>query len=175
MRRRGFTLIELVVGLGLTSLVLAALAVAVPTALRARDAAAAALARLTAARGVLAAVERELATALPAPVVVAATPPRLAFTGGAEPGEAIAYTLERDALVRRAAPRLALRPETALAVRLLDGVSALEVTTFDGHAWSAAWASDVLPVAVRVRLTFTDGESLETLAPIPTARPRRGA
>jgi len=170
--RAGFTLLELVVALGMTSLVLAALATAVPTALRARDAATTALLRATTARGVLTALERELATALPAPVVVGAAPSRLAFTGGAEPGEAIAYDLERSALVRRAAPRLAVQPETAPAVRLLDGVAALEISAFDGRAWSRAWASDVLPTAIRVRIVFLDGEAVETLAPIPTARPR---
>jgi type II secretory pathway pseudopilin PulG len=172
--RAGFTLLGLVVALGMTSLVLAALATAVPTALRARDAATTALLRATAARGVLAELERELATALPAPVVVAAAPSRLAFTGGAEPGEAIVYDGERGALVRRAAPRFAVQPAATPAVRLLGDVAALEVSAFDGRAWSRAWASDVLPTAVRVRIVFLDGEAIEALAPIPTARRSAG-
>lgn len=173
-RRRGFTLLEILVALAVTAVLLAALARAVPTALAARAAATARLDRAVTSGAALAAVERELATALREPFLLATAPaPRLEFSGGAEPGERLAYTLERGALVRRAAPRRALEPPGGAGVPLLRGVAALDLAAFDGETWTRTWAqAEDPPAAVRLRIVFDDGETLETVAPIPTARRR---
>jgi prepilin-type N-terminal cleavage/methylation domain-containing protein len=180
-RRGGFTLIETMVALGLTAVVLAALAVAVPAAMRAERGARARLERATTARTVLIHLERELANALAEPVVVSATPrPLLEFTGGTEPGERLAYTIEGTTLVRRAAPRFATEPDIGSGggsgggpgVRVLADVAALEVRAFDGREWLAQWHASVVPEAVRVRIVFTDGDAVATVAAIPIAHRR---
>ena len=173
-RSHGFTLLEILVALAVTAVLLAALARAVPTALAARSAAVTRLERATMAGAALAAIEREAATALPEPIVLAASPaPRLELTGGLEPGERIAYTLERGALVRRAAPRRSLDAPGGVGTAVLHDVATLELAAFDGQAWTPTWAQANAPAAIRLRVVFTDGETIETVAPIPIAR-RRG-
>jgi hypothetical protein len=115
----------------------------------------------------------ELASALAEPVVVAATPhPLLEFTGGTEPGERLAYTIEGTTLVRRATPRFATEPTAGPGVRVLADVAALEVRAFDGRDWLAQWHASTPPEAVRVRIVFADGEAVTTVAAIPIARRR---
>jgi prepilin-type N-terminal cleavage/methylation domain-containing protein len=173
-RPRGFTLLETMVALGLTAVVLSALAVAVPAALRAERGARARLERATTARSVLLHLERELATALAEPVVVGATPePRLEFTGGTEPGARVAYTIEGTALVRRTTPRFALAPQPGPGVPVLADVAGFEVRAFDGRDWVAHWHAATAPEAVRVRIVFGDGDAVETVAAIPIAHRRR--
>jgi hypothetical protein len=106
-------------------------------------------------------------------MIVASAPPSLEFTGGAEPGERLAYRLDGDTLVRRATPRFAASGADAVAVPLLSGVASLGLAAFDGHAWRAEWDDTMPPPAVRLRLAFTDGEVLETVAPVPAGRPRK--
>jgi prepilin-type N-terminal cleavage/methylation domain-containing protein len=172
-RRAGFTLLETLVALGVTAVVLAALAVAVPAALRAERGARARLERATSARTVLLHLERELASALAEPVVVDATPrPLLEFTGGTEPGERLAYTIDGTALVRRATPRFAIEPNAGPGVRVLADVATLEVRAFDGRDWLAQWHASAAPEAVRVRIVFADGDAVTTVAAIPIARRR---
>jgi type II secretory pathway component PulJ len=172
-RRGGFTLLETTVALGLTAIVLSALAVAVPAGLRAERGARARLERATTARGVLLHLERELASALAEPVVVAATPrPLLEFTGGAEPGERVAYTVDGTTLVRRATPRFATSPTAGPGTPVLVDVSALEVRAFDGRDWLPQWHERAAPEAVRVRIVFVDGDVVATVAAIPIARRR---
>jgi type II secretory pathway component PulJ len=175
-RRAGFTFLETMVALGVTSVVLATLAVAVPAALRAERGARARLERATTARTVLLHLERELATALAEPVVVAATPrPLLEFTGGTEPGERLAYTIDGTTLVRRATPRFATAPDEARRVDVLADVAALEVRAFDGRDWLPQWQASAAPEAVRVRIVFADGYAVTTVAAIPIARRRSGS
>jgi prepilin-type N-terminal cleavage/methylation domain-containing protein len=172
-RAHGFTLLEILVALAVTAVLLAAIARAVPTALAARTAAVGRLERATTAGAALAAIERELATALPEPVVVATGPtPKLEFTGGLEPGERIAYSLERGTLVRRAAPRRALDGPGGAGRPLLHDVAAVELAAFDGRAWTPTWALADAPAAIRLHVVFTDGDAIETVAPIPIAHPR---
>jgi prepilin-type N-terminal cleavage/methylation domain-containing protein len=172
-RRRGFTLLEVLVALGATAVVLAALATAVPMTLRANAVASARLEQATVARSLLLHLERELATALPEPFALTTTPDaRLEFTGGAEPGERVTYTVERGALVRRARPRFAPPDPGARGVALVHGVASLALDAFDGRAWIAPWRAGTPPEAVRIRLAFADGETAETIAVVPTARRR---
>jgi type II secretory pathway component PulJ len=172
--RDAFTLVETVVALGLTAVVLSALAVAVPTALRAERGARARLERATTTRTVLLHLERELASALDEPVVVAATPHALLeFTGGTEPGERITYAVEGTALVRRATPRFATAPPAGPGVPVLADVATLEVRAFDGRDWRAQWHERAVPEAVRVHVVFADGDVVDTVAAIPIARRRR--
>ena len=177
MRRRhlsrGFTLVETLVALAVTAVILAALATAVPTTLRANTVASARLEQATAARTLLLHLERELTTTSPEPFLLASAPaPRLEFTGGREPGERLVYTVERGAIVRRAAPRFASTDSHASGVPVLDQVAVLTLEAFDGRDWVATWQSSRPPEAVRVRIRFADGETLGTVATIPTARRR---
>jgi prepilin-type N-terminal cleavage/methylation domain-containing protein len=174
-RARGFTLLEILVALAVTAVLLAALARAVPTALAARSAAAGQMERATTSAAVVASIERELASMVDEPVVVAASPARLEFTGGAEPGERIAYALERGALVRRAAPRGALDGPGGAGTTLLRDVAAIELAAFDGSAWTPTWTLPDAPGAVRLRVVFGDGQTIETVVPIPISRRRGGA
>jgi prepilin-type N-terminal cleavage/methylation domain-containing protein len=171
---RGFTLLETLVALAVTAVLLGTLAVAVPSTLRAGRGARARLARATTTRSVLLNFERELAGALREPVVLVGTPvARLEFTGGAEPGERLAYTTERGRLVRRATPRFAAAPAPGRAVTVLDDVAAVELRAFDGRDWVAEWHERLPPEAVRIRIVFADGDAAGTVATIPTAPHRR--
>ncbi len=171
-RDRGFTLLEALVALALTAVVLGALATAVPTTLRANTVATARLERATVARTLLLHLERELASALAEPFVLTREPARLEFTGGAEPGERLVYTLEDGALVRRATTRFAPGDPTARAVPLVGDLAAMTLEAFDGRDWVAAWRASAPPEAVRIRIRFADGETAGTIATIPTARRR---
>jgi len=174
--RRGFTLLETLVALATTAVLLGALATAVPAALRAREAATARLERATTVRTLLLHLEHELAGTLPEPFTLAGgAVPRLAFTGGSEPGEQLAYAFERGALVRRTAPRGAQPDPAARGIAVLEDVAAVELRAFDGTTWVEAWQASAPPVAVRIRILFTDGEAAGTIATIPTARPRRAS
>jgi prepilin-type N-terminal cleavage/methylation domain-containing protein len=174
-RSPGFTLLETMVALGVTAVLLSALAVAVPAGLRAERGARARLERATTTRTVLLHLERELASALAEPVVVTATPQsRLEFTGGAEPGERLAYAIEGTTLVRRATPRFAAEPPLGRGTPVLDGVASLEIRAFDGRDWLAEWHASAVPEAVRVRIVFADGDAAGTVAAIPIARRRGG-
>jgi len=169
----GFTLVETLVALAVTAVVLAALATAVPATLRANAVATARLDQATAARALLLHLERELATAMPEPFLLAPAPaPRLEFTGGAEPGQRVVYEVLRDALVRRTGPRFTPLDPQAPGVRVLEHVAAITLEAFDGRDWIAAWQTSGPPEAVRIRIRFTDGESLGTVAVIPTVRRR---
>jgi prepilin-type N-terminal cleavage/methylation domain-containing protein len=172
-RARGFTLLETLVALAVTAVVLTALATAVPAALRANEAARARLDRATAARAFLLHVERELASALAEPCTVAAEPAtRIEFTGGAEPGARVTYTLERGAVVRRSWPRFTAPDPQAPGVPVLDGVAMLSLDAWDGRAWQATWAASRPPEAIRMRLRFADGETASGVAAVPIARRR---
>ena len=168
-RRAGFTLLETTIALGATAVVLVTLAVAVPTALRTKRGARTRLERATTARTVLLHLERALASALAEAVVVTPAPStRLEFTGGGEPGERLAYTVDGAALVRRATPRFTTEP-VATGVRVLGDVAALELRAFDGRDWRADWHVREPPEAVRIRIVFADGEEASTVAAIPIA------
>jgi hypothetical protein len=165
--------VETAVALAVTAVVLVALATAVPATLRTTAAATARLEQTTAARAFLLHLERELATALPEPFVLAASPaPRLEFTGGAEPGRRLAYGVENGAIVRRTTPRFAAPDPHAPAVPLLRDVDALALEAFDGRDWVPAWHASTPPAAARVRIRLADGETFGAVAAIPTARRR---
>jgi len=145
----------------------------VPTTLRANVVATDRLEQATAARTLLLHLERELTTAGPEPFILASVPAaRLEFTGGREPGERLVYAVERGAIVRRAGPRFAATDARAGGVPVLDHVAALTLEAFDGRDWVATWQASLPPEAVRVRIRFADGETLGTVATIPTARRR---
>lgn len=166
----GFTLLEVVVALGVTAVLLAALATAVPGVLRARGVATERLERATVVRTVLLHLERELAGAVAEPFAVMAA--GLEFTGGGEPGERLSYTVEHAALVRRATVRFAPADSSAPGVPLVDGVAAMTVDAFDGRDWVTPWRDRTPPEAVRIRLQLDDGETASTIVSIPTARRR---
>ena len=167
---RGFTLLEAVVALGVTAVLLGALATAVPTTLRANTVATERLERATLARMVMLHLERELSTALAEPFVV--DPGRVEFTGGTEPGERLVYDVEDGSLARRASVRFALADRVAPGVPLLADVAAMTVEAFDGRDWVSPWRAATPPEAVRIRLRFVDGETAGTIATIPIARRR---
>ena len=178
MQHRGaFTLVEMLIALAATSVLLAALATAIPTALRAREAAAERLGRTEVTRAVLGRLEHELAAVVAERFeVVDGAAPMLRFSGGGEPGDRLTYSVERGRLVRAVAPRFAVADApTAPGDVVLDGVAALELAAFDGRGWRRAWDADDPPMAMRVRLVFGDGEALELVAPVPVGRPRRDA
>lgn len=174
-RERGFTLLETLVALAATTVILGALATAVPTALRARTAATARLERATTSRTLLLHLERELASAQPERFVLVGAPtPRLEFSGGDDPGQQLAYGLVGDALVRRTAPRWSAPEASRPGVPVLEQVRRIELAAFDGTAWRDTWQAETPPIAVRIRIVFTDGDAIGTVATIPTARPRSG-
>jgi type II secretory pathway pseudopilin PulG len=166
----GFTLLEALVALGVTAVMLGAVATAVPTALRASTVATARLERATVARAVLLHLERELSATLREPFALTAE--RLEFTGGPEPGERLAYTVEGGALLRRASPRFAPVDPAAAGVPLVRDVVEMRVEAFDGRDWVTPWHESTPPEAVRIRIRFTDGETVTTIAAIPVARRR---
>jgi type II secretory pathway component PulJ len=171
---RGFTLLETLVALATTTIVLGALATAVPTALRARTAATARLERATTSRTLLLHLERELSTALPERFLLRGTPaPRLEFSGGDDPGQQLAYGIEHGTLVRRTAPRWSVPEASRPGVTVLEQVSRVELAAFDGTTWHDTWQAETPPTAVRILIAFTDGDTIGTVATIPTARPRR--
>ena len=171
-RTGGFTLLETLVALSVTAVVLMSLATAVPTLLRTRGAATAALERATTTRSVLLHLERELAGTLREPFRLQVDPDeRLEFTGGQEPGERLVYAVEHGVLVRRTGARVALEPP-GHAVPVLDGVARWSLEAWDGRAWVTRWDSTELPQAVRIRLDLADGGTVGMVAPIPSARRR---
>ena len=169
----GFTLLETLVALAATAVILTALATAVPTTLRVNAAATDRLDRATAARTLLLHLERELASTMSEPFVLASIPTsRLEFTGGREPGERLVYAVERGAVARSTAPRFGATTAAARGVRVLDGVAALGFEAFDGRDWVTTWHASAPPEAVRIRIRFADGETFGTVVTIPTARRR---
>lgn len=167
---RAFTLVEVLVALGATAVVLAALATAVPALLRARAGAEAHLARSAAVDAVLGRLERELASARAEPFEVSAAPPALRFTGGDDPGARIAYVAQGGALARGEAPRFAADPVPPPVTTLLAGVTDLDVRVLDGAEWKRSWRGAGPPRALRIRLTFDDGDGVETTVVVPTGR-----
>jgi hypothetical protein len=167
-RSSGFTLVETLVALATTAVMLAALATVVPTALRAHEGSRTQLDRTSTAATVLARLERELAAAIDEPFVLDAAAPRLAFSGGDEPGERLAYTVDGDALRRHAGPRFARDDAGARGTAVLDGVRGVELRAFDGHDWLPDWHAGRLPAAVRIRIDLADGETLAAVVLIPT-------
>jgi type II secretory pathway component PulJ len=184
--RRGTTLLETLVALGITALVLAALQGVVVRARAARTAATASADRLAAARTVLLRLAAELeAAAAPAPLATAegvvVRSPALARTPWS--------TLRLVAVARDAAPegvpasdrrlvewdvvpddatghgtlvrRESARPEPPgverPAVPVLSGVRQFAVRCFDGSAWTPTWGPGPLPAAVEVVLGVDDG------------------
>jgi len=166
----GFTLLEALVALGVTAVMLGAVATAVPTALRASTVATARLDRATVARTVLLHLEREIAATLAEPFAMTAE--RLEFTGGPEPGERLVYTVEGGALVRRASTRFAPVDPSAPGVPLVRDVVEMRVEAFDGRDWVTPWRESAPPEAVRIHIRFTDGETVTAIAAIPVARRR---
>jgi type II secretory pathway component PulJ len=165
----GFTLVETLMALAATAAMLAALATAVPTALRAHEGSRGRLDRSSSAAAVLSQLEREIAAAIDEPLVLDESPPRLAFSGGPEPGARLVYTVEGDALRRHAGPRFAPEDAGVRGAPMLEGVRAVELRAFDGSEWLSSWRAGRLPIAVRIRIDFTDGETLAAVVPIPTA------
>jgi prepilin-type N-terminal cleavage/methylation domain-containing protein len=169
--RRGYTLVEVVVALAITALVMTALTGTVTASLRARAAAVVTLDRAAAVRTLLAHLERELTTALPEGFVVSADPQALRFTGGAEPGARLLYTLDGGTLVRRVEPRFAVADAVpGPPVAMLPGVLGFDVRILEHGEWTASWSGRVPPPAVRITLALDDGERFETVVPIPTGR-----
>ena len=173
MRRRGFTLLETLVALGITALVLAALYGAVGGTAAARARATERAEQSAAARTVLLALAHELegtlapdAPASPLRFVVADGPSwsELRFaTQAPDDVRLVGYRVEPAAdgsarLVRRAASRFAPadEPEPAGATAL-DGVRHFRVRAFDGGAWTPAWSAPDLPRAVEISLGLDDG------------------
>ena len=177
MRQAGFTLVETLVALAVTAVLLAALATAVPTTLRANAAATSRLEQATAVRTLLLHLERELTTAVREPFVVVTTPaPRLEFTGGREPGERLVYAVERGALVRRTGPRFAAWDPRTRGVPVLEHVASLTLEAFDGREWVPTWQASDPPEAVRIGIRFADGGSVRSIVAIPTVpAPRRSS
>lgn len=165
-----FTLVETLVALAATSVLLAAAATLVPTALRAQDGSRARLGRTAAADAALGRLARELTAALEEPFVVDAARARLSFTGGDDPGERLLYRLDGGALVRRATPRFTPEDDAVRGTAVLDGVRTVELAAFDGRDWTGEWRHDRPPAAVRVKIVFGDGETLAAVVAVPTAR-----
>lgn len=181
--RRGFTLLEAVVALGLATVVLTALYGAVIRAAAAHEHAVRDADRRIAARVLLLAMVREIEAAVPTAdangrlrFAVASAPPdgppwsalRLATLEGDDDVHLVAYRVdqvgtarETGVLVRRAAPRLAppISPEPP-GEPALPGVRTFRVRCFDGVEWTTSWTRPRLPRAVEVGLAVGDGEEL---------------
>jgi prepilin-type N-terminal cleavage/methylation domain-containing protein len=185
MRRRGFTLLETLVALGLTALVLAALEGAVVRAAGTRARVSAAAERAAAGRSVLLRLAAELEAApvaddprqgfTVAPAVDAAHPwTVLRFTTHARNGGAarvVTYRVESDA-ARPGTGRL-LRLETfspappaspaspdpldAVGLPVLDRIRDFRVRCFDGSVWRTEWAPGELPRVVEIGIGVDDG------------------
>jgi prepilin-type N-terminal cleavage/methylation domain-containing protein len=181
--RRGFTLLEAVVALGITALVLAALYGAVTRGAMARERVSARAERLAAGRAALVQLTDEVEAALaprdpagPERFVVSAAPEpgpawsalRFVTMAGARSARAVAYRIEQGTLVRREASRFA-PPDTPEPPGrpLLTGVRTFQVRCFDGAVWRTAWTIGVLPVAIEVTLATDDDADLSTTVTLP--------
>jgi len=196
MSKRGITLLETLVALGLTALVLAALEGTVLRAAGARGRAGAAAEREAAGRSLLLRLNAELEAAPVADdprqrfTVEPASPAQpwttLRFTTHTRGGGAahiVAYRVEPDparpgigTLLRQEALSPAPPdPSNPTGFPVLENVRDFRVRCFDGHAWRAAWTQPGLPRAVEVALALDDGagaiEELATTVAIPTAEP----
>ncbi|HZP43566.1 MAG TPA: type II secretion system protein GspJ [Candidatus Binatia bacterium] len=194
MSRRGTTLLETIVALGITALVLAALARVVVEARAARAAAQAAADRTAAARTVLLALAAEIEAArAPGLVVLPPAPAEpwstlsLAATVKPPPAAArpstdlhtVTYRVVPDGggratgtLVRAERPSVPLPAGAAEAAGepLLPGVRAFAARVFDGTTWSDGWPGARLPRAVELTLALDDGaEPLTTAVALPAA------
>lgn len=197
MTTRGTTLLETVVALGITALVLSALARVVVGAREARAHATAVVEGTAAARSVLLALATEIeATRAPGLVVVPPAPGRpwatlmLAATvapppAGAVPStdlHAVAYRVVPDGASRATGTLVrAERPGTPRPAGaaeppgdpLVAGVRTFGVRAFDGTTWTDGWPGERLPRAVEVTLALDDAEPLVTAVALPAAEEPR--
>ncbi|HYV57704.1 MAG TPA: type II secretion system protein GspJ [Candidatus Nitrosopolaris sp.] len=196
MSKRGITLLETLVALGLTALVLAALEGTVLRAAGARGRASAVAEREAAERSVLLRLNAELEAA---PV---ADDPRQRFAvepaaGPAQPWTTLRFTTHTrgggaaHVVVYRVEPDPArpgigtlLRQETLspappnpsnpTGFPVLENVRDFRVRCFDGTAWRADWTPGELPHAVEVGVSVDDGQDgvaeLHIATTLPTAR-----
>jgi len=196
MSKRGITLLETLVALGLTALVLAALEGTVLRAAGARGRASAVAEREAAERSVLLRLNAELEAAPVADdprqrfaVEPAAGPAQpwttLRFTthtrgGGAahvvvyrvepDPARPGIGTLLRQEMLSPAPPD----PSNPTGFPMLENVRDFRVRCFDGTAWRADWTPGELPHAVEVGVSVDDGQDgvaeLHIATTLPTAR-----
>jgi len=195
MSKRGITLLETLVALGLTALVLAALEGTVLRAAGARGRAGAAAEREAAGRSLLLRLNAELEAAPVADdprqrfTVEPASPAQpwttLRFTTHTRGGGAahiVAYRVEPDparpgigTLLRQEALSPAPPdPSNPTGFPVLENVRDFRVRCFDGTAWRADWAPGELPRAVEVGVSVDDGldgmAELRIATTLPTAR-----
>ena len=180
LRRAGFTLLETLVALALTALVLAALYGALARAAAARARTSERADELSAARGVLLRMTRELEAAVVprepgtpdrfvvAPAADGAPWSELRFASAGT--EVVAYGMGTDgagrrSLVRRAASRFAAPETDPSPVPIMAGVARFVVRCHDGAEWRDRWDVPTLPRAVEITLGVDDGAgSVDVLA-----------
>jgi type II secretory pathway pseudopilin PulG len=187
--RRGTTLLETLVALGITALVLAALARLVGGAHAARADVTAAADRTAAARSVLLGLAAELEASRSPGAAVEPGPPERPWSAlslatiGRPRAAASDLLLVTYRVVPAAGGGVLVRGERARPVppgtaeppgtELLRGVRRFRVRCFDGEAWTETWAPGPLPRAVEIALGVDDGrggsEELVTAVALPAA------
>jgi type II secretory pathway component PulJ len=169
VKRRGVTLLETLVALGLTALLLGTLSRSIAGAARSRAAAGTASDRISAARTVLLRLAAEIEAAVPETGIVLEPSAGLRVTAmvrsdpGASPASdrrTITYGVDRAAgvLVRRerAAPARDDEPP-AEPLAVLGGARRFSVRCFGDAEWQTRWDAEVLPRAVELVLGIDDG------------------
>jgi len=196
--RRGFTLVEAVLALGITALVLTALYGALGRAAVARERGIRSVDRTATVQAVLLRVAHEIEAAIP-PGDVAASDRftvgrgreeaapwwslRFASWVGGGDGRALAYRVDpaqdpsaAGVLVRRATSRFA-PPERdgGQPAVLLDRVRAFRIRCFDGERWRASWKEPTLPRAVEISIAVEDdtgaADEVSTTVTLPVRAP----
>ena len=169
-RRRGFTLLEVVVALAITATSLAVLQRATADALRARARVETDVQRRGAIRATLAHLLQELARAVPGTLHIArpaaTRDPLLEFALDEPAPELVRYRLVEHRLERTTSPRFGLGEASARPLPLLAGVQRLTVRGRDADGWHEAWDDRRVPVAIAFDLTLDSGESFATSVPL---------
>lgn len=172
MKRRAFTLLELILALAITVIIAATLVTALHTAYRAWGSAQRAMVAARTTGIITQIIGRDLENALQpngilASDFVGSTESLSFYTTTPEPAAAVPGDIKRveyglvagndgrDELVRRLNTNLLQTIETdPVDEPLCRGVTLLEITYFDGETWTESWDStaqdNLLPLAVRV-------------------------
>ena len=170
-RQAGFTLLEVLVGLTILSLIIAGLSAGTQFTLRVGETQARVITRTGDLDAVERALRRAFAEAAPAMPGAAAlrgaadqvawttTLPEAAMTGGRVDAALLLETGHR--LVLRLKPHpyghRAEAPDADRDVELLRGVDRIEIAYWRG-GWSTAWTQANLPALIRIRLLFPPGD-----------------
>lgn len=174
-RPRGFTLIETVLALAITTVVLAAVGGVVRRAADGRAEVSERVDTLAGGRLLLGMLADELEASEPGSLAIEMdddTGIRIDLTTASADGAPVAvrYHLDGARLLRATRSPFAA-DEIIVRDPVLDGIAELGIDCFDGQAWTGSWNDERPPKAIALRLRLTGGETMRTTV-IPAVRRR---